>query len=821
MDFDLQGSIISGELFNEMCISNNPIILCDENNKIGYNDTIHTGLNESSLNNTNSYYVYGGIRFVNQNDFINISVPNIAISHYWTIRVPIDAQVHIDTDCYKADKLVCIERKPLKEMSLWTNKSVCKKIIEKEKEFLRFVKCFEETDYLEIMEKQSKMIQYIPQENQSITLKYAAVSRDSNNLQYILNQNLELCRIAIENNYRMVKWAKYIDEELSIYAVSKDGMLLEHVPGDIQTEAIILSAVNENYNSIKFAKVQTEQICKIVFDKNFRSFEYLQYKTDTMILRALNMNGMMLKYVDTSAQTENICDVAINRNIQAIEFAIKQTTDTTIHAVSKDGMLLRFVTNQTQDICDYAVYNNIGAIKYVNIEYQSYEMTTYVLSTSGLMIEYIDNQTVELCEMAFNKNYRSFKFCKLQTDNMILSAVSKDGTLLQFVQDSNKNMEICQIAFDNDMKSIESIPPKYQTEQMSSVVLKYPELLQYISKPSDELIIQAINKNPKIFSSIKGIPTEGMIIAYVVKNGNNLKDVPIELWTDTILCIAVSDEPLVMQHIPIKFHTEELCVIAVSENHRAFEHCKIKTYNVLKALIIKNSQSIRSIDKSDITIELAEIATNDWAYSLEHIPKDIQTRQMILKCVKKMGSMLEYANDDLIDGEIEFEAVNNSQYAIKYVKNQTDEIKQLIMDKGGYYFEWIDNPSSEIRLDACKKNGRNLKHIKNPSYNEITSAIKDNKWIFNQIDDRNKSPLMCLTSIFHEPELYTHSNFKDDDYFNLMAFLVNPDIEKDIDPKALQFITTHEYTNKIFEALNQQPIDKTIDDGFNDYIDMI
>ena len=63
-----------------------------------------------------------------------------------------------------------------------------------------------------------------------------------------------------------------------------------------------------------------------------------------------------------------------------------------------------------------------------------------------------------------------------------------------------------------------------------------------------------------------------------------------------------------------------------------------------------------------------------------------------------------------------------------------------------------------------------------------------------QIPENKRTHETCLTAIYFEQESYRYADkYKTDDYFNLMAYLVNPSIESKLDERACAFITDHPY----------------------------
>ena len=125
------------------------------------------------------------------------------------------------------------------------------------------------------------------------------------------------------------------------------------------------------------------------------------------------------------------------------------------------------------------------------------------------------------------------------------------------------------------------------------------------------------------------------------------------------------------------------------------------------------------------------------------------------------------------------------------------------MSSGCTYFEHVQDPTPDQRMVACKKSGFNLKYLEKPTFGEIKVALKESKYSFNGVQDKEKNPRTCLAAIYCESESYQHSKFKDDDYFNLMAFILNPNIENKLNEKAIEFIATHPYMETLGQFIDE------------------
>jgi hypothetical protein len=822
MDTDFKGSMFSGEIFNEVFVGYHFIIPCSVDDKIDHTNVIKEGLNEKAFTSHTATYAYGGYSFTDQINWLIFRTYGITVTHYRDVEIPSDSQIFIDKEEYRSNKLIFGAKKAIEDMEIWTDKDFCRVAIKTDVKWIRYAKALDTTDYFNLISFNPNLIQHLDMTKVTPSMALTAVCHDGLLLKHITDQNLQMCRLAVDKNYRAFPFAKFQDEEICLKVVKEDGMMLEHVIS--QTLNVCIEAIKQNENAIKFVRFQTLELCELAFKKNPRVFPHLKVQTERMAKEAVSFMGLFLEFV--LDQTEEICEIAVSKNHYAIKFALHQTPEMALDAVSKEGTLLQYVIEKTPDVCNAALYNTLKAFEY--IDDPAPETQLYAIKKNGMLIkhvknpteamklsavdnkwksiEFIEEQSLELCELAFSKSKgKAFKFCKLKSGKMIKDAVSSDGLMLEYVDPDKRTMEICEIAFKKNRRAIKFIPAKFQTESMMIDAMNdSTSLLEFLHNPTEEVYLAALRKNPASFSSIKN-PTEDMCIIIVSKCGLNIKDVPADLQTPTVCLIAITDTPHALEHI--KNQTEDLCVQAVSENANVLKFCKIRTPPVLKAAVKKDGYVIKDLRPDEITLELADLAVNSWGYCLQHVPKHIQTRELCMKAVKKSGVSLEYVRDDLQDEEICLEAVTQSPYSFKYVKVQTPAVCMYAITHGYNVFEFVKNPTPEMRLAALKKDSSNIRHIQNPTREELKLVLKASKYSLNQISEDKRTVELCLNAIHCEEESYTYSTkYKDDNLFNLMAYLVNPNINGKLNDAACEFINNHPYVKMLADNVSDQPV---------------
>jgi phage regulator Rha-like protein len=176
------------------------------------------------------------------------------------IDVPDNAKVYIETDKFKADRLI------VSTITHFDNVPI---------EF-----------WIKLLKYDGFALQFIKEQTEEICKM--AVQQNSNALNYVKKQTEEICKMAVQQNSNALNYVKKQTEEICKLAVQQYGLALVYVKN--QTKEICKLAVQQNGLALDYVKNQTEEICKL----------------------AVQQNGLALDYVKN--QTEEICKLAVQQN---------------------------------------------------------------------------------------------------------------------------------------------------------------------------------------------------------------------------------------------------------------------------------------------------------------------------------------------------------------------------------------------------------------------------------------------------------------------------------------------------------------------------
>ena len=132
-------------------------------------------------------------------------------------------------------------------------------------------------------------------------------------------QTEEICKWAIQQNYKTFKYVKNQTEDICKFAVQEDGHALKFVKN--QTEELCKLAVQELGYALRFVKIeQTEEICKLSVQQNGWTLQFVKIKTEEICKLAVQQNPNTLECVPENMKTEEICKLAVQQNPNTLEF---------------------------------------------------------------------------------------------------------------------------------------------------------------------------------------------------------------------------------------------------------------------------------------------------------------------------------------------------------------------------------------------------------------------------------------------------------------------------------------------------------------------
>jgi hypothetical protein len=185
------------------------------------------------------------------------------------VQIPDDAQVYIEYDKFKADKLILSSK-----TEIWSHNKLCQTIVAQEEESLQKVKL------------------------QTEEICLIAVKRNPNEFLYIIDQTYNICKTVVNRNGLILKSIRNKTDEICKLALMQNGFALQYV--EKQTYELCRIAVEQNGLALRYVETQTEELCKIAVRQSGSALEFVINQTEEICIIAVVQNFYADRYVNLS-----------------------------------------------------------------------------------------------------------------------------------------------------------------------------------------------------------------------------------------------------------------------------------------------------------------------------------------------------------------------------------------------------------------------------------------------------------------------------------------------------------------------------------------
>ena len=155
--------------------------------------------------------------------------------------------------------------------------------------------------------------------------------------------------------------------------------------------------------------------------------------------------------------------------------------------------------------------------------------------------------------------------------------------------------------------------------------------------------------------------------------------------------------------------------------------------------------------------------------------------KVLLKQVKENPMLLEKIenpSDDII-----MAAVKKNGNVIKFIKNQSFEMRKIAIESNPLSVQYMDDLEEELQVLAVKLLWNSLKYIKNPSYKVLEEAVKVKGWAIQYIEAPDEK--LCLLAVNNDYDAikYIKNPSKEtqlmaiEKSWNAIKYISNPSLE--------------------------------------------
>jgi hypothetical protein len=558
------------------------------------------------------------------------------------------------------------------------------------------------------------------------------------NIDNIKETNEELYMFLIRESLSIFENKTY---EMCLESVKYNGINLEHVDKDLQTEELCIEAIKTDDRAFHYSVYKTPKIYAEYFKTNPN--EILSINDDDitieMFISAMNaINNLKYSHNYHILSTEKCLYLIRKYNLlhylcENRYFGLKylnddeKTDELCIMCVKQDGHQLEYIKNKTPIICEEAIKENPYSIKYIDNPSEELCILALELSKNFVFCDVfrlIKNKTINICKCYLKQecsqssidgvnelfddkdliqkmyieclpdNPSLIEYIEEQTEEMCIDVVKQKGMLLSYVK--NKTYDICYEAVKNDGDSIIFVPHQYQSYDMCCEALKTftdPQIIKSMNYFDEDLAIIAVKRN-----------------TYSIKYIND------------------------------QYITEDLCIIAVKSSGHILELIDNKTYDICLHAII---QDIKSCEFAplDILLQIIDLNKNMFdTYSYEYLID--MSYKLKIKCYNHIF------NDCILD---EYFKVIDNGLELKNVAYQSFNMCLSAVMQNGLYLQYIRSDNEWMndykKMDiiykyAIKQNPFALQYINNQSYELCEKAFEQNNLTLLLI--KNKSILHKL-----------------------------------------------------------------------------
>lgn len=325
-----------------------------------------------------------------------------------------------------------------------------------------------------------------------------AIERSWEAIQYVKNQTLELCLLALKGSVKafelfeeefrtptcIAEYAKVRPELLDftvdvLKTVSENGMLLEYVKGYASDE-IKIAAVKQNGLALKFVENPTEFMCSLAIEQNWESIQYCKNPTKEMQLLAVKQSWEALKFIEKQIRVAQL--VSVKQSWQAIQYCKNPTEKVQLVAVKQAWEAIKYCKNPTEKVQLVAIEQSWKAIQCIRDPTEKVQLVAVKQSWEAL--EHVSLRTDEIQLVAVKQSWQAIKYCENPTKQVQIVAVEQSWEALKFIQEPTYDAYL--IALKQSWTVLTRI--KVQSEEMQIIAIKQNiDALDYIYGMTDKV----------------------------------------------------------------------------------------------------------------------------------------------------------------------------------------------------------------------------------------------------------------------------------------------------------------------------------------------
>lgn len=210
-------------------------------------------------------------------------------------------------------------------------------------------------------------------------------------------------------------------------------------------------------------------------------FPLINDKNVDLCMKVLKIDPKMLYHIPLDIRTDEMIELAVSKEPFVIKYVENPSYEMCKLAIDKNYKSFEYIVNPDYDVCKYAISINPMVAKYINN--LDIELQKNIVYKNSINICYINHPSEELFVHALNESDKNDAI-------IIFSHIAKHS--VQYLTN-----EICEIAINKNYKC-----------------------LNHIANLSDEMIIKAVDINPKAILYINKYEPSFELCQYVLDKNN-------------------------------------------------------------------------------------------------------------------------------------------------------------------------------------------------------------------------------------------------------------------------------------------------------------
>jgi hypothetical protein len=304
----------------------------------------------------------------------------------------------------------------------------------------------------------------------------------------------EVHQLAVEVDGLVLRSVPARHTTLCLAAVQSNGLALQYIASDAQTDAICRAALQANGLALQYVARQTRELCLVAVRQNGEALAYVCHQTDELCREAVRQTGRALKLCNNKSQS--LVRLAIPTYGNALPYLNNQTPHMCAAAVRNNGLALQFVRKQTEDVCWLALRQTPHAYQFIHQltdpmhRYVATHLPSALVGNPALDRYFIDialqaNPSVVL-QIPNSERYHEYAvsqrpllikwlpqtpaLCRVALINSAKLEEKHRGYIIDAVED--KTEELCLLAVQHSADALEFVP---QTQELClAAVSRWP-----------------------------------------------------------------------------------------------------------------------------------------------------------------------------------------------------------------------------------------------------------------------------------------------------------------------------------------------------------